>query len=419
MNDEPTIHLRRDPLPAAEASGHRDGRHDDVPGEDPGGDPELVARIRAEIEASGPITVARFMERALYEPGLGYYRRPVPGPGREGDFLTAPEAHPVFGAALGRLAEGVWTRLGEPNPFLVWEPGAGTGALALGLLDGLRRAGSALLGAIRYAPGDIEPARVAAARDLLASAGFADRLEPAGSIAAPALVIANEVVDALPVHRVVRRRTALRERLVAVHGDGFAEVDGPVARAELAERLAAEGIRLAEGQVAEICLELDAWLQAATGRLERGALVVIDYGQEAPDLYRPSRPDGTLRGFHRHRVVADPYRRVGHQDLTAHVDLTALRGAAVRAGLLPLGATTQAELLVVLASELVAQRLHDPATDLRAALELRSALARLLDPRGMGGFAVVAFGRALGADPLPGFEPVRRAFGPGAGRGAR
>jgi len=419
MNEKPTIHLRRDPLPGASASGHRDGRHDEDPGEDLAGDPELVARIRAEIEASGPITVARFMERALYEPGLGYYRRPVPGPGHEGDFLTAPEAHPVFGAALGRLAEGVWTRLGEPDPFLVSEPGAGTGSLALGLLDGLRRAGSALFGAIRYAPGDIEPARVATARERLASAGFADRLEAAGSIAAPALVIANEVVDALPVHRVVRRGTALRERLLAIQGDGFAEVDGPPARVELAERIAGEGIRLAEGQVAEISLEIGAWLQEATGRLERGALVVIDYGQEAPDLYRASRPDGTLRGFHRHRVVADPYRRVGRQDLTAHVDLTALRDAAVRAGLLPLGTTTQAELLVVLASELVGQRLHDPATDLGAALELRSALARLLDPRGMGGFAVVAFGRGLGSDPLPGFEPVKPALWPRAGRGAR
>lgn len=396
MSDEPTIQLRRDPLRAVDAV------------DDPGelvGDAELTARIRAEIGSNGPITVARFMERALYEPGLGYYRRPVPGPGREGDFLTAPEAHPVFGAVLGRLAEGVWERLGRPDPFALVEIGAGTGALAHGLLDDLRRAASPLLGAVRYVPLDVEPARIAATRERLEAAGLGDRLETSGAVARPSLVIANEVLDALPVHRVVRRGLEVRERLVATAGDRFVEVDGPPARPELVERLQREGVRLAEGQVAEICLELDTWFRDAAGRLERGVIVVIDYALEAAHLYRPSRPEGTLRGFHQHRLVEDPYRRVGHQDLTAHVDLTALRDAARRAGLVPIGETTQARLLAALAGDIVSGRLHDPSTDLRAALELRSALARLLDPKGMGGFAVVAFGREVGADPLPGFEP--------------
>lgn len=402
MSDEPTIHLRRDPLHAVEGA-------DGAPGDDPAelaGDAELVARLRAEIAAGGPITVARFMERALYEPGLGYYRRPVPGPGREGDFLTAPEAHPVFGAALGRLAEGVWERLGQPDPFALVEIGAGTGALAHGLLDGLRRDGSPLLAAVRYVPVDVEPARVAATRERLAAAGFADRIEEADATVRPSLVIANEVVDALPVHRVVRRGWTVRERLVADAGDQFVEVDGPPARPELVARLEREGVHLAEGQLAEICLELEPWVGGVAARVERGVIVVIDYGQEAAALYRPSRPQGTLRAFHRHRLVADPYRRVGLQDITSHVDLTALRAAALRSGLADIGTTTQARLLAALAGDIVSGRLHDPATDLRAALELRSALARLLDTRGMGGFAVAAFGRAAGTDPLPGFEPV-------------
>ena len=407
MTDEPTIHLRRVPLRAVGVPD--DGEDSD----DIAGHPELVARIRAEITADGPITVARFMERALYEPGLGYYRRSTPGPGRAGDFMTAPEAHPVFGAALGRVAEVVWERLGRPDPFGVLEIGAGTGALALGLLDGLRRTGSALLAAARYVAEDIEPARVAAARARLEAAGLGDRVEPPGTATRSSLVIANEVVDALPVHRIVRRGSKLRERLVDATDDGFAEIDGPPARPELAERLDREGVVLADGQLAEICLELDDWVREATARLDRGVFLVIDYGAEAAELYRPSRPDGTLRGFHRHRLVEDPYRRVGRQDLTAHVDLTALRDAARRAGLVPIGTTTQARLLAALAGDLVADRLHDPATDLRAALELRSALARLLDPRGMGGYAVVAFGRDAGAGPLPGFEV------PDAGSAAR
>lgn len=398
MTDEPTIHLRRDRLRAVAGPG--DGEN----GDDSSGDPELVARIRAEISAGGPITVARFMERALYEPGLGYYRRAAPGPGREGDFLTAPEAHPIFGAALGRVAEALWDRLGRPDPFGVTEIGAGTGALAVGLLDGLRRAGSPLLGAIRYCAEDVEPARVATTRLRLEAAGLGNRVEAPGTATRPSLVIANEVVDALPVHRVVRRGSELRERLVDATRDGFVEIDGPPARPELAGRLEREGVTLADNQLAEICLALDDWVRGATARLDRGVLVVIDYGAAAEDLYRPSRAEGTLRGFHRHRLVDDPYRRVGRQDLTAHVDLTALRDAALRAGLVPTGVTTQARLLAALAGDIVAQRLRDPATDLGAALELRSALARLLDPRGMGGFTVLAFGRNVGGEPLPGFD---------------
>ena len=134
-----------------------------------GEDDVLVERLRAEIRREGPITFARFMERALYEPGHGYYRRAEPGPGRAGDFLTAPEAHPIFGAAIGRLLEEAWDALGRPSPFVVREHGAGTGALAAGLLAGLRDVGSPLLDAIRYRPVEVEAARVEAFRARLAA----------------------------------------------------------------------------------------------------------------------------------------------------------------------------------------------------------------------------------------------------------
>ena len=129
-------------------------------------------RIRAEIAEHGPITFARFMERALYEPGHGYYRQPEAAPGRGGDFLTAPETHPIFGAVIGRLLEQAWEALGRPEPFTVTEPGAGTGALAAGLLGGLRELDSPLLEAIRYRPVEVEPARLDALRARLIAAGL-------------------------------------------------------------------------------------------------------------------------------------------------------------------------------------------------------------------------------------------------------
>ena len=380
--------LRRDRIPDTEAVGE---------------DEDLVGRLRDEIRATGPITFARFMERALYEPGHGYYRRTDPGPGRRGDFLTAPEAHPIFGAVVGRLVEQAWDALGRPDPFTVTEPGAGTGALAAGLLGGLRDLGSPLLTAIRYRAVELEPARLTALRERLDALGLGDTVvvdspDTAGETGA---VVANEVLDAIPVHRVVGRPDApggLAELLVAVDAAGeFVPHEAPPTTPGLAGRLAAEGVTLADGQVTEVCLALDDWLADATRHLARGIVVLVDYADEPAALHDPGRrPAGTLRTFAAHAVGADPFRHVGRQDLTATVDLAAVRAAAARAGLEPLGETTQAELVATLGTgELTQAFLRRDGADLQDALELRSALARLLDPRGMGAFRVLAFGTGL------------------------
>lgn len=401
MADDPVsieAAYRREALPDPEAVGE---------------DEELAARLRSEIEARGPITFARFMERALYEPGHGYYRRPEPGPGPAGDFLTAPEAHPIFGAALGRLLEQVWDALGRPDPFVVTEPGAGTGGLATGLLGGLRALGSPLLTAVRYRPVDIEPARLRVLVDRLEADGLAGHLQAAaarGRATETGAVIANEVLDALPVHRVVGGETGLRERLVGLDAGRFVHVDAAPTTPRLARRLAAEGVTLEDGQVTEVCLALDGWLVDATRHLARGVVVLVDYAEEPATLHAPGRRDGTLRTFARHAVGGDPFRHVGRQDLTATVDLAAVRAAAGRAGLRPLGETTQAELLAAVGSGALADAyLRGPGATLEGALRLRSALARLMDTRGMGGFRVLAFGRGLPEDTaLPGLARVAR-----------
>jgi len=377
---------RRDALPDPEAAGD---------------DEELAERIREEIRSSGPITFARFMDRALYEPGHGYYRRPDPGPGRGGDFLTAPEAHPIFGAVLGRLLEQAWEALARPEPFTITEPGAGTGALAAGLLGGLRDIGSPLVAALRYRPVEVEPARVEGLRDRLAAL----RLDRALIVDAPSggetgAVIANEVLDALPVHRVIGRPSlpgGIAELLVGLEGDAFVAVEAPPSTAGLAARLAGEGVVLADGQVTEVCLELAPWVARATRHLARGVVVFVDYADEPAALHDAvRRPTGTLRGFAAHAVGADPFRHVGRQDLTATVDLAAVRAAAAHAGLEAVGETTQAELVAALGTgDLTQAYLRRDGAGLQEAFELRSALARLLDPRGMGGYRVLAFGRGL------------------------
>ena len=392
---------RREALPDPEAAGE---------------DADLVEAIRHEIARDGPITFARFMERALYEPGHGYYRRPEPGPGTAaGDFLTAPETHPIFGAAIGRLLEQAWDTMGRPAPFIVTEPGAGTGALAAGLLGGLRDLGSPLLDAVRYRPAEVEPERLEALRARLAEDGLASFLtagapEPGETGA----VVANEVMDALPVHRVVGRSAGLRELLVTTDTAGeFAWHEAEPTTPALGERLAAEGVTLANGQVTEVCLGLDEWLAGATAHLAHGLVVLVDYAAEPADLHGPGRPNGSLRSFVRHAVGADPFRHVGRADLTATVDLAAVRAAAARAGLTPVGETTQAELLARVGTPgLTDAWLRRPGATLQDALHLRSALARLLDPRGMGGFGMLVFGRGLSDGlTLPALERVRRLGG--------
>jgi len=379
-----------------------------VPGLDlaaplPESDSRLVARITAEIRDEGPMTFARFMELALYDPEAGYYTAEsddaTAGPGRERDFLTAPEGHPIFGWAIARHLEEVWDRLDRPGRFVIREHGAGSGALSAGILGGLRRSGSPLNEFIAYQAIEVSPPAMARFNARLEAAGLATHLEPPDDGAAAGVVLANELLDALPVHRIEGAAPddphgPVLERYVTVSPRGELETSlGPASTPLIEARLAAEGITLDPGQPAEVSLAIDAWIAAAVAPLERGELLLIDYGADAADLYAPTR-GSTLRAYHRHRVHDDPLVAIGRQDLTAHVDLTAVERAAVAACLEVLERTTQAAFLDGLGlGELLVSLQSDPATTLESYLEARSAVVRMLDSRATGAFAVRAFGR--------------------------
>jgi SAM-dependent MidA family methyltransferase len=374
---EMTPGLRRAPAPTPEA---------DWP---PPSDPILLDQIRDEIRGSGPMTFARFMELALYDPDHGYYRRARPAAGREGDFLTAPEAHPLFGATLARPVAEAWRALDRPSAFALVEYGAGSGALAAALLDGLRDEEPDLLETLTYLPIEIGEARLSELHDRLAAAGLAHVLRD-GPAPTTGVAIANEYLDALPVHLVEQRGGALVEIHVGLGPDDrLREESHPPSTPALADRLAAEGITLADGQRAEVCLAIDEWADDLSGRLERGLALVIDYGAEATDLYGPSRPAGTLMAYAGHRAHDDPLVAIGRQDLTAHVDLTAVRRALETRGWRPLELTSQSAFLVEAGMEAALARHRERATDLEAQLALRSAVGRLLDPRATGGFRVL------------------------------
>jgi SAM-dependent MidA family methyltransferase len=372
---------------------------------DPGHEPELLALIEAEIRASGPLTFARFMDLALYDPELGFYATGRRGPGRGADFLTAPESHPIFGWAVARQLDEVWDRLGRPARFTVREHGAGSGALAAGIVEGLDRLGSPLRRAVRYRVVERSAAREAQVAERLAAIGAGDVLEPDDGRPIRGAVLANEVIDALPVHRVEGGPDGtIHERFVALDVAGqLTTTTGPASTSALAARLDAEGVGLAPGQRAEICLALDGWVADAAAGLERGLLLIIDYGHPAGQLYDADR-GSLLRAYVHHRVHEDALANVGRQDLTAHVDLSAVERAATAAGLAHLGTASQAEFLAGLDIGADLVRLQsDPTTTLQGYLDARSALLRMVDPAVTGRFAVLAFGRDLPSTPLAGF----------------
>jgi SAM-dependent MidA family methyltransferase len=368
----------------------------------PPSDPDLVERMRSEIVTGGPLTFARFMHLALTDPDHGYYATADDRPTRTGDFLTAPELHPIFGAVLARALEEQWHVLDRPARFLLREYGAGTGTLAETILRGLSEERSGLLDALVYEPVELIVARQEAIRERLAGAGFATSLGGARAADPPfdGAILANEFLDALPVHRVVWRDGRLLERFVGWSAEEarFEDVESEPSTPALAERLAAEGVILVADQAAEIRLATDEWVAAMSAAIGRGFVSAIDYGAPAADLYGPARREGTLRAYTGQRAHGDPFVAVGRQDLTAHVDFSAIERAAASHGWRSLGLTTQAEFLVGSGlAELFAARQAHPDVEPEAYLALRASAARLLDPRALGGFGVLILGRGIPA----------------------
>ncbi len=368
------------------------------------GNPALIAAIRAEMHGNGGrLTFADFMNLALYHPVHGYYLAPERRPGREGDFLTAPETHPFFGMTLARQIAECWERLGRPNPFTVREDGAGVGGLAYDIIAGLSVEAPELLATLRYRLVEANPYRREDAQAAMAEVGL-DHLvavEPPPSSDPDQIVgvaLANEVADAFPVHRLVWRHGVLRERFVVWNDAGFGDQEADLSpEAEATDpmtTLVDAGVILHEGDAIEISPAAASWFGGVGRGLGRGYAIVVDYGYPAAQLYRDHRLTGTLRAHSRHTVTDDPFRHVGQEDLTAHVDFSALQRAGEQAGLTFAGLTTQGGLLASLGlGDLLVRMQGDPTTTAADYLATQAAVLRLIDPGGMGRFGVLIMAR--------------------------
>jgi SAM-dependent MidA family methyltransferase len=326
----------------------------------------LEALVRERIVREGSLSFRDVMDAALYHPQYGYYTN-LRGFGATGDFITSPERHPAFGWLLGRQALDVWQAVGRPRPFRVLELGGGSGALAESLMLFLRDE----VPEIVYTLDEISPSLRAVQQRRLSGPAFRwERTdEPAH------FIVANEVADALPVHRAVVRSGQLYELRVAIdEASRLTWVTAQTAHAEIQAYFEAMHYMPPEGQVVDVCLDLRDWVKSVARRLERGVALVIDYAA--------SPPRDTLLTYYRHTLGSDPLVRLGEQDISAHVDLRTLVRLAIAENL-QAGATAQRGLLLNLGFDQIQARLTGP-TD-------RRALWQLVDPNGPGGQIAAVF----------------------------
>lgn len=301
----------------------------------------LAVRLRERIRAGGPVTFREWMRAALYDPRGGYYtRRGAARWGRGGDYRTAPEVSPLFAATFARYFARLYDELGAPPRLTLVEAGAGAGHFAHGVLGTLARDYPRVFAALDYLVDEESEDARARVSELLAAFGGRVRFARLGGLGEPlpaGVVFSNELLDALPVHRVVARGGELRELCVGLDERGqFCWVESEPSTPRLAEHFARVGVALAEGQAAEVNLEAEEWLGRAASAIVRGFVVAVDYGAEARDLYgAPHRRGGTLRAYARHTLVDDPLRAPGEHDLTTTVDWTQLKLAARSSGLEP------------------------------------------------------------------------------------
>ncbi|MEG4202365.1 class I SAM-dependent methyltransferase [Microcoleus sp. Pol7_A1] len=370
--------------------------------------PELCALICERIAASPQqrITFAEYMDLALYHPQHGYYNSDRQSIGKQGDFITSSHWGADFAEVLAEQFVEMWELLGKPHPFTVVEMGAGRGTFAENILQYLQIQYPDLFHILEYIIIEVSPVLQAEQRQRLAEIKCVKwcNWDEIVNNSIVGCFFSNELVDALPVHQIILEQAQVREIYVTAEIQkslqeeiNFIEVFGEVSTPKIAEYFDFVGIDLlasvyGDGYRSEVNLAALDWMSTVAQKLQRGYLLTIDYGHPAHRYYNPRRREGTLQCYYRHRYHNNPYINVGRQDLTAHVNFTALERQGELCGLETVGFTQQALFLMALGlgDRIASLSTNDAEVlDVATFLRRREALHQLIDPMGLGGFGVL------------------------------
>ncbi|MBE9096451.1 class I SAM-dependent methyltransferase [Tychonema sp. LEGE 07203] len=373
--------------------------------------PELCDLICERIAATPQqrITFAEYMDLVLYHPQYGYYNGDRPPIGKQGDFITSPHWSADFAEVLGEQFMEMWEILGKPHPFTIVEMGAGRGTFAVHLLQYLQRQYPDLFKALEYIIVEISPVLLAQQQQQLAKFKTVKwcNWDEIANNSIVGCFFSNELVDAFPVHQFIVKKGQISEIYVATAEEQnkeseskFIEIAGELSNPKIAEYFDLVGIDLsatvyADGYRSEVNLAALDWIKTVAEKLQRGYLLTIDYGHPAHRYYNPRRSEGTLQCYYLHRYHSNPYINVGRQDLTAHVNFTALERQGELCGLEVMGFTQQALFLMALGLGDRIASLSTTVLDVATLLRRREALHRAIDPMGLGGFGVLVQSKGL------------------------
>lgn len=384
-------------------------------------DNEILKNLIIDTIANAPqqrITFAEYMDLVLYHPEQGYYATGAVNIGSEGDFFTSPHLAKDFGELVAEQFAEMWDILGHPTPFTLVEMGAGQGLLAADVLGYLQRRHPDCWEALEYIIIEKAAGLIAQQQRLLEKLNFPIRwssLEEITENSITGCFFSNELVDAFPVHQVVVKDRQLMEVYVTISKTtnnevNFVEVIDIPSTPQLAQYFDFVGIDLTsavypEGYRTEVNLAALDWINTVANRLHQGFLLTIDYGYPAARYYQPARNQGTLQCYLQHQHHNNPYLYVGQQDITAHVDFTALERQGELLGLRNVGFTQQGLFLMALGlgDRLTALSCYDSsrgqvdasAKDMMAIMQRREALHGLINPMGIGGFGVLIQSKGL------------------------
>ncbi len=364
---------------------------------------KLTKIIQEEIQKSGPIPFARFMDLALYHPKHGYYSTPGDKIGWEGDFYTSSTVHAVFGELLAKQLMQMFEILkkkDDTESFTIVEVGAGLGSLCQDILKTIQTKDPVLFNRLSYVIVEQSAWLLTQQQEKL-SPLFSEQISWSDSIPEgfSGVLLTNELLDAFPIHRLLVHQDKIQEIHVDWQNEQFTEINLPPSTPALKTYLDRLNLSFEQPLELEVNLQALDWITSVAGAMTQGFVLTIDYGYPAPELYSTRRPKGTFLCYHKHLTNESPYEHIGEQDMTAHLDFTSIARAGEAQGLKTIGFTDQGHFLMGLG---IAQRMETPAQTMfesEAAQKEFMAMKQLMNPAGMGGtFKVLIQAKGLPDD---------------------